>query len=157
MTRMSMILFLWIIWIGFSNDIHLPNVLLGLGVAALVNFILMPHTAKFKINLYQLINLIVYMLWELIYSSVQVGFAILNPSYQNQSGFITVPLACKHISQISLLSNLISLTPGSLGVDICEQENALVIHLMFMQDETRVLHAIKNILEPKILKVLQYD
>ncbi len=156
MSRLWVILFLLAVWSGFSNDFHFTNLLLGLVISLCVHWLVVPKKFQFKINIYHLLILIAYTVWELIRSSMQVAWDILTPGHKSQPKLIKIPLSCEHIHQISLLANLISLAPGTLAVDVLTETNELVIHVMFAQDQQKTIEFVKHTLEPKILKVFQY-
>jgi multicomponent Na+:H+ antiporter subunit E len=55
---------------------------------------------------------------------------------------------------IMLLANLISLTPGTLSVDVSPDRRSLLIHAMFADDEQAVIDSIKTGVERRILELL---
>lgn len=153
--RLWLILFLLIIWCSFSHNIQLPNVLLGLAISFLIPYLAIPRSLNFNVNVVQLLMLALFMIWELILSSFEVTWDIITPKNKSQPKIIHLPLQCQHPVQISLLANLVSLTPGTLVVDIAEGNGMLVIHIMFAQRQDRIVAFIKQKLEPKIIKVIK--
>lgn len=155
-TRLWIILFLTLIWCGFSNNFHITNLLLGLLFSSFINFLIMRGRLNFKISLYHLIILCSYTVWELLKSSIQVAWDILTPSDKSQPKLIKVPLYEHHPIAISMLSNLISLTPGTLAIDIKNENEALIVHIMFSQNEKYIASFINDQLVKKIMKVIQH-
>ena len=155
--RLWLTLFLLIIWCGFSNNFQPPNLLLGIVISFLIPYLALPRRLHFNVNIVQLLMLALYMIWELILSSFEVAWDIITPKNKSQPKIINLPLQCQHQVQISLLANLISLTPGTLAVDIEEDNAILVVHIMFSQRQDRIITFIKKKLEPKIIKVIQND
>ena len=156
-SRLWFLLFLLLIWCGFSNDFCITNIILGLFFSLVVHFLIMPGKLLFRIHIAQLVMLFFYVVWELLYSSIQVAWDILTPRHKSQSELIEVPLQCKHSAQISLLANLISLTPGTLAVDVTKKNQSIIVHIMFAQNKENIISFIKNKLESKIIKVIEYD
>lgn len=154
--RLWLIVFLTIIWCGFSGSFYLPTLMLGLFFAVIIHYLVMPNKPNFRVNLWHLLLLALLMLWELFRSSIEVAWEIITPNYRHQAEFITINLVCQHPVQISLLSNLISLTPGTLAVDLKHEHSELVLHIMFA-NEQKHLDFIKHTLEPRIMKVIQHD
>lgn len=152
--RASIILFLLLVWLGFSSDFSIINIVLGIIVATCVNLLIVP-TMEIKINLKELITLSAYVFVELIRSTIQVGRDILSSVPQNKPEIIHLTFKPANIYQISLLSNMVSLTPGTLTIDIDEQKKEMVIHIMFSQDKIDIINFIENKLEPLVLKVIQ--
>lgn len=154
--KLWLVLFLLIIWCGFSNNFQPPNLILGLIFSLLIPYWVVPKPLEFEVNMVQLIFLTVYVIWELLRSSIEVAWDILTPANKSQSKIIELSLQCQHPVQISVLANLISLTPGTLAVDIKNDNTVLVIHIMFAQRQQRIIQFIRNKLEPKVIEVIQY-
>ena len=135
----------------------MDNLLLGLVFAVIIHYVTTPNPLKFNINIIRLITLMLFMCWELVRSSLDVAWDVLTPSSKSQSKIVNLRLQCKHPVQISLLANLISLTPGTLTVEIIKNNTELVIHIMFAQRQQEIITFIKEKLEPKIIKAVNYE
>ncbi len=157
MNRVWMIIFLLIIWCGFSNNFSLANLILGLCIATMCNFLVVRQIASSRINMIRLLKLIGYMLWQLIKSSIEVAWDVITPTHLHQPELIEIPLACTTDIEKTLLANLLSLTPGTLSIDLNKQNNHLIIHAMFAQDKQKIIDFVKNNLEAKLLKVFNHD
>lgn len=156
-TRLTMIVFLVFIWLGFSSNFTIGNLLVGIFFSTLVNFLIFNKPMVIKVNLWHLFTLVLFTLWELILSSLEVAWDVLTPTDLSKPGFITLPLEISQRDQMSLLANIISLTPGTLSIDLNVSKQEIRIHVMFMQNEKKISSFIKEYLEPKVMKVLNYD
>jgi multicomponent Na+:H+ antiporter subunit E len=92
---------------------------------------------------------------ELGTSSLQVAAAVLNPFARPEGRFIRVPLRARSDVEIMLTANLISLTPGTLTVDVAEDRSALVVHAMTADDPAAAAQAMKSSLERAVLEALR--
>lgn len=155
--RLWLILILLLIWCGFSNNFQLPNLLLGLAISVLIPYLVIPRPLHFHINILQLLLLGLHIVVELFRSSIEVAWDVITPTSKSQPEFIEFPLQCQHPVQISLLTNLISLTPGTLAVDLVADDSILVIHIMFAQRQQQFIDFIQKKLEPRVIKVIQHD
>ena len=54
-----------------------------------------------------------------------------------------------------LVANLISLTPGTLSIDISKDRRFLYVHVMFLDDVERAQRELKEGLEQRVLEVLR--
>ncbi len=115
---------------------------------------LYPETRYFK-KLPKVFNLTVYFFWELLISSLQVAWDVITPKHINRPGIIGVPLAARTDLEIFLVANLVSLTPGTLSVDLSEDKKTLYVHVMFLEDIDKTRAGIKNGLERRILEVMR--
>ena len=66
---------------------------------------------------------------------------------------VHVPLDVSTDLEISLLANMVSLTPGSLSLDITADKKHMVVHAMFAPEHEKVIREIKDGLEKRILEV----
>ena len=97
--------------------------------------------------------LLVYFHYEMILSACRVAWDVLTPTQRSRPGIVHVPLDAKTEIEMTLLANMVSLTPGTLSLDIDPEKNHLIVHAMFARDPSRVIDAIKNGLERKLLEV----
>jgi multicomponent Na+:H+ antiporter subunit E len=68
---------------------------------------------------------------------------------------VAVPLDAKTDLEIAVLANLITLTPGSLSVDVSDDRRTLYVHAMFVSDPDQVRTEIKRRFERWILALLR--
>ncbi len=104
-------------------------------------------------KLWAALKLLAVFLYKLLTSSLQVVWDVITPTHLSHPAIINVPLAVESEFEIMLLANIVSLTPGSLSLDVSEDRKYLVIHAMFSQDEQSVIDDIKETLERRILEV----
>jgi len=100
-------------------------------------------------------GLIIFYLKELVLASFRVAYDVLTPKDHMEPAVIAVPLDAKTDLEITLLANFITLTPGTLSIDISEDRQTLYIHEVYVRhgDLERVKTEIKNGFEKKILKI----
>jgi len=124
-----------------------------LGYAALwLSKPLYPETRYFT-KLPRAVNLAGYFLKELLVSNLRVLWDVITPGQINRPGIIGVPLSAATDLEIFIVANLISLTPGTLSVDLSEDRKTLYVHVMFLDDVEAARAEIKNGLERRVLEV----
>ncbi len=92
---------------------------------------------------------------ELFVSSFQVAAMVLNPFAQPKGAFLTVPLDAETDVEILLTASLISLTPGTLTVDVAADRSALLVHAMSADDPAAAAAGIKASLERPVLEAMR--
>lgn len=100
------------------------------------------------------LRLFVVFLWDLVTSSVQVAMAVLSPRDITRPRLVVVPLRARSPVEVTLVGNFISLTPGTLTVDVAEDGHTLLVHDLFggnSGDDTR--SDIRDGIETRVLKV----
>ena len=99
------------------------------------------------------LNLTLYFLKELAVSNLRVLWEIITPGQINRPGIIGIPLDARSDLEIFILANLISLTPGTLSVDLSDDRQTLFVHVMFLDSVEASRAAIKEELERRVLEV----
>jgi multicomponent Na+:H+ antiporter subunit E len=85
---------------------------------------------------YFILKLFVVFLYDLWVSSVQVAAAVLSPAGRIRPRMVTIPLDTRTDLQTTLVGNFISLTPGTLTVDVAPNGRTLLVHDMFAGDSS---------------------
>ncbi len=102
-----------------------------------------------------IIGFIAYYVWELLHSNFTVALDILTPAHRMRPGIIAVPLDAETDFEITLLANLITMTPGTLSLDLSEDRKILYVHAMYTTDPDGIRRSIKQDLERRVLAVLR--
>jgi multicomponent Na+:H+ antiporter subunit E len=127
----------------------------GLGYAALWLSKPLYQNTRYFMTLPKTINLVAYFLKELVISNLRVLWDVITPGHINRPGIIGVPLTARTDLEIFVVASLISLTPGTLSVDLSEDRKTLFVHVMFLDDVEKAREEIKNGLERRILEVMR--
>jgi multicomponent Na+:H+ antiporter subunit E len=99
--------------------------------------------------------LIVYFVKELLASNFRVLWEVITPRHTSRPGIIGVPLDARTDLEIMLVANLVSLTPGTLSIDVSADKKTLYVHVMFLDDVEESRRSIKKGLEKRVLEVLR--
>jgi multicomponent Na+:H+ antiporter subunit E len=72
-------------------------------------------------------------------------------------GVIGIPLDARTDAEITLLANLITLTPGSVSLDLSEDRSVLYVHAMYIDggDVEAYRRSVKEGLERRVLELLR--
>jgi len=97
--------------------------------------------------------LIGYFIKELVISNLRVMWDVITPKHISRPGIIGVPLSAQTDLEIMLVANLISLTPGTLSIDMSEDKKILYVHVMFLDNVEQTRRSIKEGLERRVLEV----
>jgi multicomponent Na+:H+ antiporter subunit E len=103
---------------------------------------------------YYTVDFLVYYLWKLVSSNVRVAGDILTPGTRTNTGFIEFPIQLKTDWGLLLFSNLVSMTPGTLTIDISRDKSLLIVHLLVLDEEESVRTDLSRIQE-KIRKMTE--
>lgn len=95
---------------------------------------------------------IVY-LWEMMKANIQVSRAAFSPKVKLTPAILRIPLDLKSDNQILLLASLVTMTPGSITVDVSNDRKSLFAHLLFYSTPEAATLEIKNVLEGRIQRI----
>ncbi len=144
-------------WVAVTGDLTGSNLMLGFGIGFLVLFFTAPIIGipAYVRKVVQVLNLALFFIWELVLSNLRVALEVLTPGYQLRPGVIAIPLDVQTDAEIMLLTTLISLTPGSIAIDVSADRHELYLHAMYIDDPEQVRRQIKDGFERRVLEVLR--
>lgn len=143
---------LWMFLQETYDFIHfLIGYIIGIGLLFLLNRFI-PDEFYFK-RVWAMIKLLLLFNKELILANVDVVKMVYSPKMEMQPGIIAFPTELKTNWEITLLANLISLTPGTLSVEISHDNAFIYIHAMDLPDTDETIGQIKNTFEKTIMEV----
>lgn len=96
-----------------------------------------------------------FFVFELVISSLRVVWDVLTPTIYSRPGVLAVPLDATTPAEITVLANLISLTPGTLSLELAEDRRTLYVHAMFIDDPEALRREIKSGMERRVLEVFR--
>ena len=149
---------LTIIWVFLTGSFEVVNFVFGFVVTFLILWIISSkdsQTEKYFKLIPKLISFIFFFLWEVIKANIQVAYEVITPQNKMKPGIVALPLDAKTDTEITLLANLITLTPGTLSLDVSEDKKVLYIHAMYVHDKQEFINEIKNGFERKLLGILR--
>ena len=101
------------------------------------------------------LSLIALFVKELILSALKVAWLAVQPRINIRPAIIAYPLTVTTDAQITLLANMITLTPGTLSVDVSADRRTLYIHAIDIASKEALIGDIAAGFETKILGVLR--
>lgn len=104
-------------------------------------------------KLYFIIRLLLLFLKELIVSSIIVLKQVLSPKLNFEPGIIPLYTELEGEWEITILALLITLTPGTMTIEISKDNRVLYIHAMDVHDAETTVNEIKEKFERKIMEV----
>ncbi|MCP3680142.1 MAG: Na+/H+ antiporter subunit E [Gammaproteobacteria bacterium] len=102
-----------------------------------------------------LIYFVLYIIFEVVISSVRVSRDVLSPRLKISPGVLAIPLGTDTDVEITILANLVSYTPGTLTLDVSTDHRTLFVHTMFADEADAVRRAVQWHLERVILRILR--
>ncbi|MDZ7291996.1 MAG: Na+/H+ antiporter subunit E, partial [candidate division KSB1 bacterium] len=107
------------------------------------------------LKLPRLIGFLLFYWREIILSNLRIAHDVLTPTHYMKPGVIAIPLEAKTDLEIGALANLISMTPGSLSLDVSTDRRVLYVHAMYLDNPDKLRTEIKDNFEKRILEILR--
>jgi multicomponent Na+:H+ antiporter subunit E len=135
MTRLLRVLWLTVIWVALWSDVSFANVLGGLVVAVVVvglfdtwrrGRVIIRPVAALKFGC--------YFLYTLVKSSLAVAWTVVAPRSRIRTGIVAVPLRGCSDGVVTLIADAISLTPGTLTLEVRRDPLTLFVHALDTRD-----------------------
>ena len=149
-----------VIWMFFSGSYISEYFAVGFFWGMVLLFIFRKTFVKnilgeqlYYIYVYKCIKLILMFLVELLKADVNVLKLMFKKDLDVNPVIFEYPLEVKKDWQITLLANMITLTPGTLTVNVSHDNKVLHIHCLDTDDIPGEIEGIKNSFEKAILEV----
>ncbi|MEM1138235.1 MAG: Na+/H+ antiporter subunit E [Pseudomonadota bacterium] len=144
-------------WCAVTVSFAPVNLSIGFFLGAFAIWLLRDKwgNAKYFFRIGHIVDLASLFVFELIKSSVIVAWEVVRPRLQFEPGIVAVPLTVDRDLEIMMLANLISLTPGTLSVDVSTDRSTLYVHALHIGDADDFVRSIKDGFEKKILEALR--
>jgi multicomponent K+:H+ antiporter subunit E len=95
------------------------------------------------------------LLGDIIVSNIIVAKQVLGSPGRLQPGFILIPLDLTGALPITMLASTISLTPGTVSIEISEDQKTLYVHALHVTDETMLVDRIKHRYEQPLKEIFE--
>ena len=107
-------------YIGIQGQFSLTGFLIGFALGYLALWITQPLYGRQRYfqRAPKAAQLVGFFLKELLHSNLQVLWDVVTPGHISRPGIVGIPLEAESDMEILLVANLISLTPGTLSIDL---------------------------------------
>lgn len=156
--NINLILFLVNVILAFGWQLFVPlfgsfDYLLGfvLGLIAITIF-----NRQYGWQAYRLAFFVGYVLWQIVLSNISLAKIVLQPKPALDPGIIAIPLTASTEMEITILASVITLTPGTLSVDLGiddEGQRVLYVHNLTVGNPAEFQRNIKEGFEHLLLQV----
>jgi len=145
-------LLLTMVWAFVTGNFTLHNLALGFAIGAM-SLLLVREQLPASLNRVRPVKLLLLaglFFKELTLSAIKVAVTVLRPNMRLRPGIFAYPLTITRDFEITLLANLITLTPGTLSVDVSDDRKMLYVHALSCHDPAAEKRAISSGFERRI-------
>ncbi len=150
-------LLLGLIWVALTGTFTAANLLIGvvLGYLILAFAGSTVGAEGYAGRVWKRIGFLLFYLWELLLSNLRVARDVIRPRSRANPAIVAIPVDGLAPTQITLLANLITMTPGTLSIDTSDDQRTLYIHAMFVEDVDQLRDEIEQGLTRRVRELMQ--
>jgi len=108
---------------------------------------------KIILKIWYFFEFLAFYTREMILANAMVAYDALTPTLHARPAIIAFRTQAKSDFELLILANLITMTPGTMTLDISTDHKTLYIHAMFAADPSKVCHDIATHFEPRVLRL----
>jgi multicomponent Na+:H+ antiporter subunit E len=144
-------------WVALTGQLTPINFVFGFIVGYLLLWLgrRVAGESDYFRKVWLIFNFAGYFAWQLVLANLRVTAEILTPRHNMRPAVVAVPLDVTNPVAITLLANLITLTPGTLSLDVPSGENTLYVHALHVQDVDSFRLEIKTGFEQYIKEIFE--
>lgn len=150
-------IFLALVWAFLHTSFTAVTFAIGYLIGAVIIFVLSWISGKQQFYLHRVfigIKLFLIFIRELFVASMQVLYQVLQPKLKIRPGIIKMDIYIDTPLQITILTNMITLTPGTMTVEVAADNSAIFIHNLDIRDADAVCANIEKKFEKNIWEML---
>ena len=110
---------------------------------------------KWLVKAVLLLRFVIFYLGEVILSNLRVAHDVLTPTDYFTPAILAMPLDADTDLEILTVACLISMTPGTLSLDVSTDRKVLYVHAMYVEDEAALIADLKTNFEARVLRLLR--
>ncbi len=146
-----------VIWAAVTGSFSFANFVLGFVLGAVALYFIRGQVGSLGYfeRTRRILSLGFVFLVELVLSAWRVALLVMSPRMEVKPGIFAYPLRVNRDFEITLLANLITLTPGTLSVDVSDDRRILYVHAIDCSDPDRLRQDIAAGFERKIMEAFR--
>lgn len=153
----ALTLSLALLWLLLNNTLAPGHILLGLGLGWMIPLLIAPFVLdvpKVRRPL-KLIGFLARVLVDIVVANLQVARLVLGPRARLSPAFVQVPVRIEDEFVLTMLTSIISLTPGTVSACLSEDRRTLLVHALDAPDLDALVRQIQARYEAPLMEIFQ--
>lgn len=154
--------FLWnlmlaLLWAAVLGEVSGPKLVTGfiLGFLVLAFLDAERFPSRYASRAWDFVRLVGIVVWEVIVANLKVTKDVITPRFITRPAIYRYEMEARTEGEITLLSLIVTFTPGTLGLEVSEDHKALYVHVMFAEDRDAFSRRLRERIEKPLLRVLR--
>ncbi len=155
-------LLLALIWLALTGQFTPINFFFGFALNYALLYALWRHTGeagqpsmRYFVRMRRLIGLVLFFAKEVVAANLRVMLQVLRPTLSARPGIVAIPLESRSRVSTMLLANMLTLTPGTLSLEVSPDQRVLYVHAIDVDDVEKFRTRIKDTFERRLLELLE--
>jgi multicomponent Na+:H+ antiporter subunit E len=157
--RVWVLFWLMLVWILLWGTVSTANIVSGLAIALVIT-VLLPLPAvpvEGRLHPVSLLRLIAVVAYDLTLSSLQVAWLAIKPGPPPLSAVLRAHLAIKSDLVLALAVNIVTLTPGSIVLEIDQARRMIYVHVLDVGSDRAVKRFYRQVSQIERLLVASFE
>jgi multicomponent Na+:H+ antiporter subunit E len=149
---------LGILWLTLTGDFNFINFAFGIFIGYITLYLTQIQSdSQYFTKVPKVFSFIGYFIWALAKANIKLAYDVVTPykHYHMNAGIVAIPLSAETDVEITFLANFITLTPGTLCIDVSDDRSVMYVHFMYFENEIEARRQIKEGFEKRLLEVLR--
>lgn len=144
-------------WCALAGQLTIVDLLVGYAIGyGLLGWLVPSESARAYVRrLPRVLAFVVVYAYQVISSSLRIAWEVVTPRPRRRPGILAVPLDVTTPTEIALLANLITFTPGTVAIDVSDDRSHMIVHDMFVHDPEAARRDIKRRYERWVMRLLR--
>ena len=144
--HLTLVAWLTLVWVGLWGSVTAANVLGGLALSAGM-VVLLPLTSlppQGNVRPLALLRFVGFFAVDLVLATLRVMGQVLRPRLNLRRAVVAVPVRGASDRLLTLLANAISLTPGTLTLEVDRPRSTLYVHVLDIGEGPQALERVRT-------------
>lgn len=155
MFRLNLLLTIaWMALIGeFTLDSFVEGFIVTFIVVGFTNIYNRSEQRGYFGRVYRISKVLLSFLFQVVKASLRVATIVVTPKLDITPAVVAVPLDLERDVQITIFANMITLTPGTLTLDVSSDKKTLYVHTIDLDDVDAFRAELKDGFERQVMEV----
>ena len=146
-----------VLWVGLAPQVTIAQALLGCSLGLVIPLVTVrfwpdrPAIGRWSAG----IRLAAIVLFDIVVANWQVARLVLGPANRLRSSFVEVPLDLRDPFVATILGSIVSLTPGTVVVELDRERWRLLVHALDVGDTQMMIDRIKHRYELRLRELFR--
>ncbi len=146
------------VWVALTGQLGYTNFVFGYALGFFILWMVNKSVNASTEYFYRVPKIFAFILlffYDLMKANYEVTKDVITPNYNMKPGIIKYKMEAKTDFEITMLANMIALTPGTVVVDLSKNKKFMYIHVMYLTNKEEFIERLSNRIERKLLEIIR--